>query len=199
MTLGMSRRAFALFTLTLHLTTTLTAATLDSAHFKQLKWREIGPFRGGRSAAVTGIPSQPNTYYFGSVGGGVWKTTDGGVSWSAVSDGFFGGSSGAVAVAESDPNVVSVGAGEKTVRGNVAHGDGMWKSTDAGKTWKHIGLADSRHIPRVRVHPQNPDLVYAAALGHLFGPNSERGVYRSKDGGKKWERATYGESGGLFR
>src|SRR5688500_1847749 len=156
----MTRRAFALLTLTLLLTTTLFAATLDPAHFKALKWREIGPFRGGRSAAVTGIPSQPNTYYFGSVGGGVWKTTDGGESWSAVSDGYFGGAIGAVAVSESDPNVVYVGTGEKTVRGNVSHGDGMWKSSDAGKTWKHVGLGDSRHIPRVRVHPRNPDLVY---------------------------------------
>ena len=188
----MTRRAFALLTFTLLLTTTtLLAATLDPAHFKALKWREVGPFRGGRSAAVTGIPSQPNTYYFGSVGGGVWKTTDSGESWSAVSDGFFGGSIGAVAVSESDPNVVYVGTGEKTVRGNVSHGDGMWKSTDAGKTWKHVGLGDSRHIPRVRIHPQNPDLVYAAVLGHLFGPNQERGVYRSKDGGKKWERILY--------
>ncbi|MGZ5446015.1 MAG: VPS10 domain-containing protein [Thermoanaerobaculia bacterium] len=187
----MTRRALALLTLTLLLTTTLAAATADLTHFKALKWREVGPFRGGRSAAVEGIPSQPNTYYFGSVGGGVWKTTDAGVTWTAVSDGSFGGAIGAVAVAESDPNVVYVGTGEKTVRGNVSHGDGMWKSTDAGKTWKHVGLGDSRHIPRVRVHPRNPDLVYAAALGHLFGPNAERGVYRSKDGGKNWERILF--------
>lgn len=185
----MTRRAFAL--LTLLLTTTLSAATFDRTHFNALKWREVGPFRGGRSAAVAGIPSQPNTYYFGSVGGGVWKTTDGGESWSAVSDGFFGGSIGAVAVSESDPNVVYVGTGEKTVRGNVSHGDGMWKSTDAGKTWTHVGLGDSRHIPRVRIHPRDPDLVYAAALGHLFGPNQERGVYRSRDGGRKWERILF--------
>jgi photosystem II stability/assembly factor-like uncharacterized protein len=156
-----------------------------------LAWREVGPYRGGRSAAVTGIAGDPLTYYFGSTGGGVWKTTDAGVSWKNVSDGFFGGSIGAVAVSEWDPNVVYVGTGESTVRGNVSHGDGMWKSTDAGKTWTHIGLGDSRHIPRVRIHPKNPDLVYVAALGHLFGPNEERGVFRSQDGGKSWEKVLY--------
>ena len=189
----MTRRASALLTLVLLATTatTLSAATFDLSQFKALKWREVGPYRGGRSAAVAGIPSQPDTYYFGSVGGGVWKTTDAGGTWAPVSDGFFGGSIGAVAVSESDPNVVYVGTGEKTVRGNVSHGDGMWKSTDAGKTWKHIGLADSRHIPRVRIHPTNPDLVYAAALGHLFGPNNQRGVYRSRDGGRNWERILF--------
>ncbi|HYH09866.1 MAG TPA: glycosyl hydrolase [Thermoanaerobaculia bacterium] len=185
----MPRHAFVLaFFL---LTTTLTAATFDAKQFSAMQWREIGPYRGGRSAAVEGIPSQRNVYYFGSVGGGVWKTSDGGVTWKPVSDGFFGGSIGAVAVAESDPNVVYAGTGEKTVRGNVSHGDGMWKSVDAGKTWTHAGLKDSRHIPRVRIHPRNPDLVYAAALGHLFGPNQERGVYRSKDGGKTWERVLF--------
>ncbi len=164
---------------------------IDPALFSSLEWREVGPYRGGRSAAVTGVPGQPNLYYFGSTGGGVWKTTDGGLSWKCVSDGFFGGSIGAVAVSEWDPNVIYVGTGEKTVRGNVSSGDGMWKSTDAGKTWKHVGLADSRHIPRVRIHPRNPDLVYAAVLGHLFGPNEERGVYRSQDGGKSWQRVLF--------
>ncbi|HEY0160624.1 MAG TPA: glycosyl hydrolase [Thermoanaerobaculia bacterium] len=169
----------------------LLLATFDSTRFKAMEWREVGPYRGGRSAAVEGIPSQRDTYYFGSVGGGVWKTTDGGESWKPVSDGFFGGSIGAVAVSEWDPNVVYVGGGEKTVRGNVSHGDGMWKSVDAGKTWTHVGLKDSRHIPRVRIHPRNPDLVYAAVLGHLFGPSQERGVYRSKDGGRTWERVLF--------
>jgi photosystem II stability/assembly factor-like uncharacterized protein len=156
-----------------------------------LVWREVGPYRGGRSAAVEGIATQPLTYYFGSTGGGVWKTMDGGASWENVSDGFFGGSIGAVAVAPSDPNVVYVGGGEKTVRGNVSHGDGIWKSTDAGATWKHSGLPDSRHVPRLRVHPRDPDLVYAAVLGHLFGPSDERGVYRSRDGGKSWQRILF--------
>src|SRR5215213_1336749 len=185
----------ALFTLA----ATLTAAPFDSKQFTNLQWREVGPYRGGRCAAVEGIASQRNTYYFGSVGGGVWKTTDGGVTWKPVSDGFFGGSIGAVAVSEWDPNVVYAGTGEKTVRGNVSHGDGMWKSTDAGKTWTHAGLKDSRHIPRIRIHPRNPDLVYAAVLGHLFGASQERGVYRSKDGGKSWERILFAnENAGAF-
>jgi photosystem II stability/assembly factor-like uncharacterized protein len=167
------------------------ARTLDPELWKPLQWREVGPYRGGRSAAVTGLPGDRDTYYFGSTGGGVWKTTNGGRAWKPVSDGFFGGSIGAVAVSELDPNVVYVGTGESTVRGNVSHGDGMWKSTDAGKTWTHAGLPESRHIPRVRIHPRDPDLVYAAVLGHLFGPNPERGVYRSKNGGRTWERILF--------
>ena len=164
------------------------AQQLDPAVFKALTWREVGPFRGGRSAAVTGVTGDVHTYYMGACGGGVWKTTDSGRSWKPISDEFFGGSVGAVAVADSDPNVVYVGGGEKTLRGNVSHGDGMWRSNDAGRTWKKIGLADSRHICRVRVHPSNPELVYAAALGHLHGPNSQRGVFRSRDGGATWGR-----------
>jgi photosystem II stability/assembly factor-like uncharacterized protein len=164
---------------------------VDPALFKSMKWREVGPYRGGRAAAVTGVPGDRNTYYFGATGGGVWKTTDGGRTWKSVSDGTYGGSIGAVAVSEWDPNVIYVGGGEVTVRGNVSHGDGVWKSTDAGKTWKLSGLTDSRHIPRIRIHPKNPDLVYAAVLGHLFGPNEMRGVYRSKDGGAHWDRVLY--------
>jgi photosystem II stability/assembly factor-like uncharacterized protein len=171
--------------------TPLPPAPYNAKQFSAMQWREVGPYRGGRSAAVEGIASQPKTYYFGSVGGGVWKTVDGGETWKAVSDGFFGGSIGAVAVSEWDPNVVYVGGGEKTVRGNVSHGEGVWKSTDAGKTWTNVGLKDSRQIARIRIHPRNPDLVYAAVLGHLFGPNNERGVYRSKDGGKSWERVLF--------
>ncbi|HKH43775.1 MAG TPA: glycosyl hydrolase [Thermoanaerobaculia bacterium] len=161
---------------------------LDPELWKAYRWREVGPYRGGRSAAVTGIPGDPNTYYFGGTGGGVWKTTDGGGTWKSVSDGFFGGSIGAVAVSSWDPNVIYAGGGEETVRGNVSQGTGLWKSTDAGRTWKHAGLEDSRHIPRIRIHPKNPDLVYAAVLGHLFGPNDMRGIYRSKNGGAAWER-----------
>ena len=167
------------------------ASAVDPALLGSIEWRELGPYRGGRSGAVEGIRVDRSTYYFGSTGGGVWKTNDAGRTWKNVSDGFFGGSIGAVAVAPSDPNVVYVGTGEKTVRGNVSEGDGMWKSTDAGRSWAHAGLADSRHLTRVRVHPQNPDLVYACALGHLFGANEERGVYRSKDGAKSWERVKY--------
>jgi photosystem II stability/assembly factor-like uncharacterized protein len=164
---------------------------VDPALFQGLKWREIGPFRGGRVATVTGLAGDRNTYYFGGTGGGVWKTTDAGRTWRNVSDGFYGGSIGAVAVSEWDPNVVYVGGGEVTVRGNVSHGDGVWKSTDAGKTWKLTGLADGRQIVRLRIHPKNPDLVYAAVLGHVFGPNEMRGVYRSRDGGGHWERVLY--------
>ncbi len=164
---------------------------VDPALFKGMKWREIGPFRGGRVAAVTGVRGDRNTYYFGGTGGGVWKSTDAGRSWKNVSDGFFGGSVGAVAVSDWDPNVVYAGGGEVTVRGNVSHGDGLWKSTDAGKTWKLSGLADGRQIVRIRIHPKNPDLVYAAVLGHVFGPGETRGVYRSQDGGGHWQRVLY--------
>lgn len=160
-------------------------------YFDAMEYRCIGPYRGGRSAAVAGVPGDPMTYYFGATGGGVWKTSNGGQTWHNISDGFFGGSIGAVAVSEWDPNVIYVGGGEKTVRGNVSHGYGMWKSEDAGKTWRFIGLEDSRHIPRIRIHPQNPDLVYAAVLGHLFGPNQQHGIFRSKDGGNTWQNILF--------
>ena len=162
----------------------------DMSVLKTLKWRQIGPFRGGRVTTVTGIDSQPQVYYFGATGGGVWKTTNAGIDWQPVSDGqpFGTGSVGAVAVSQSDPNIVYVGMGESDLRGNVSHGDGMYKSTDGGKTWKHIGLENTRQISRVRIHPRNPDLVYVAALGHTWGPNPDRGVFRTKDGGKTWEK-----------
>src|SRR5260221_9173022 len=165
--------------------------SLDASMLKGMAWREVGPYRGGRADSVEGIVGDRNTYYFGSCGGGVWKSSDGGQNWKAVSDGFFGGSIGAVAVASSDPSVVYAGTGEETVRGNVSSGDGMWKSTDAGKTWTKIGLEDSRHIGRIRVHPHDPNLVYVAAMGHAFGPNETRGVFRSKDGGKSWQRILF--------
>ncbi len=157
---------------------------------KQLQYRSIGPYRGGRSAAVTGVPSQPGVYYYGATGGGVWKSTDAGINWESVSDNsvFGTGSVGAIAVADSDPNTIYVGMGESPIRGNVSHGDGVYKSTDAGKTWKRVGLEDTRQIPRIRIHPKNPDIVYVAALGHVWGPNDQRGVFRSKDGGKTWEK-----------
>lgn len=163
----------------------------DKVLFDSLKFRNIGPFRGGRSAAVAGVRGNPMLYYMGAAGGGVWKTADGGSTWQNISDGFFGGSIGAIEVAQSDPNIIYVGGGEVTVRGNVSHGYGMWKSFDAGKTWKQIGLKDSRHIPRIRIHPSNPNVVFAAALGHLSGPNQERGVFRSKDGGETWEKVLF--------
>ncbi len=173
-----------------------TAQTTSTVKFQEklynsLQWREIGPFRGGRSAAVTGVPGQPKLFYMGATGGGVWRTTDGGGTWENISDGFFGGSIGAVTVSESDPNVIYVGGGEVTVRGNVSYGYGVWKSEDAGTTWKQMGLKNSRFIPRIRVHPKNPDLVYAAVLGDIFKKSEERGVYRSKDGGKTWEKILY--------
>ncbi|MEL7498913.1 MAG: glycosyl hydrolase [Planctomycetota bacterium] len=166
-------------------------STGDQVLFDALKFRSIGPFRGGRSAATAGVPGNPMLYYMGAAGGGVWKTEDAGSSWSNISDGSFGGSIGAIAVAPSNPNIIYVGGGEVTVRGNVSHGYGMWKSVDAGKTWTSIGLNDSRRIPRIRIDPTNPDIVYAAVLGHLFGPNQERGVFKSVDGGKNWKRVLF--------
>ncbi len=159
--------------------------------YEALEWRSIGPFRGGRSAAVTGVPGQPKLFYMGTTGGGVWKTIDGGAHWQNISDGYFGGSIGAIAVSKEDPNVIYAGGGEVTVRGNVSSGSGMWKSDDAGKTWQSIGLKNSRHIPRIRIHPKNSDIVFAAVLGDLFKSSKERGIYRSKDGGKTWENVLF--------
>jgi photosystem II stability/assembly factor-like uncharacterized protein len=167
----------------------LLLAAQQTDLLKELRFRQIGPFRGGRSVAVAGVASQPDTYYFGAVGGGVFKTTDSGLTWLPVSDGQFRtGSVGALAVADSDPNIVYAGMGEACVRGNVSHGDGVYKSVDAGRTWRNIGLEDSYHIGAVRVHPKNPEIVYVAALGHLWGPNEMRGVYRTTDGGATWKQ-----------
>ncbi len=175
-------------------------ATVEPSLLNGLKWRSIGPFRGGRVVAVAGDPLNTQVFYFGSTGGGVWKTTDGGLTWENVSDGFFKRASvGSIAVAESDPNVIYVGMGESTIRGNVSHGDGVYRSTDAGKSWTYLGLEKTRSIAKVRVHPKNPDLVYAAAFGHAHGPNPERGIYRSSDGGKTWEHILYhGENAGAI-
>ena len=160
--------------------------------FEGMEFRCIGPHRGGRSTAVTGVRHDPLTFYFGGTGGGVWKTGDGGSNWEPVSDkDFKTGSVGAIAVSESDPNIVYVGMGEAPIRGNVSHGDGVWKSTDGGLTWKNMGLKDTRQIARVRIHPSNPDIVYVAAQGHVWGPNSERGIFRSQDGGKSWTKVLF--------
>lgn len=164
---------------------------VDPSLLSSTSWRNIGPFRGGRSAAVTGVAGKPDLFYFGGTGGGVWRTQDGGRTWENISDGFFGGSIGAIEVAPSDHNVIYAGGGECTVRGNVSYGSGMWKSEDAGRTWKSAGLPESRHIPRVRIHPHNPDIVYAAVLGDLFKSSRERGVYRSTNGGKSWEKVLF--------
>lgn len=163
----------------------------DESLYDAVKWRNLGPFRGGRSSAVAGVAGKPNLYYMGSAGGGVWKTEDGGQTWNNISDGFFGGSIGAITVSEYDPNVIYAGGGEVTVRGNMSYGYGMWKSEDAGSTWKSIGLDKTYHIPRIRVHPKNPELVYAAALGNVFASSNERGIYRSKNGGDTWEKVLF--------
>jgi len=164
-----------------------------SQQFHGLKWRNIGPFRGGRANAITGVLGDPMTYYFGSVGGGIWKTEDAGISWKNISDGYFKTASvGAIAIAESDQNVIYVGMGEHAVRGVMtSHGDGMYKSLDGGKTWMHIGLENSRHIAEIRVHPNNPDEVYVAVQGALHKASEDRGVYKSTDGGKTWKKVLY--------
>lgn len=166
--------------------------TLDSS-FKPLKWRNIGPFRGGRANAVAGVTKQPNVFYAGYTGGGVWKTEDAGLTWRNISDGFFKtGSIGDIAVSESDPNVVFVGTGEHAVRGVMtSFGDGIYKSTDAGKTWKNMGLQKTRHISDVIIHPQNPDIIYVGAQGTVHGPNADRGVYKSIDGGQTWKNVLF--------
>jgi photosystem II stability/assembly factor-like uncharacterized protein len=164
---------------------------IDRKVYGGMKWRLIGPFRGGRVLAVSGVTGDPNTYYFGGVGGGVWKTGDGGVTWNPLFDKQSISSIGALAVADSDPNVIYAGTGEACIRGNISFGDGVYKSTDAGKTWTNIGLRDTRHIGAVIVHPTNPDAVFVAALGHAYGPNSERGIFRTRDGGKTWEKVLY--------
>ena len=168
-----------------------TVVSYDDSLYNAIQYRLVGPFRGGRSGTVTGIVDDRDTYYFGSVGGGVWKTDDGGTTWKNISDGFFGGSVGSVAVSESDPNVIYVGLGEKTIRGNVSSNFGVWKSTDAGTSWRFIGLKDTRHIGRIRIHPTNPDIVYVAAMGDLWQSSEERGVYKSTNGGETWNKILY--------
>ena len=170
---------------------TLTSSQISSELYSSLEYRLVGPFRGGRSAAVTGVPGEPNLFYFGATGGGVWKTLDGGRTWKNISDGYFGGSIGAVEVAKSDPNVIYVGGGEKTLRGNVSSGYGIWKTEDAGKTWHKAGLEKSRHVPRIRVHPTDYNTVYAAVLGNIYKPTKERGIYKSTDGGQSWKQVLF--------
>lgn len=160
--------------------------------FSKLKYRQVGPFRGGRSAAVTGSRVNKNTFYFGATGGGVWKTMDGGSNWKNISDKYFGSTIGSVALAPSDESVVYVGEGENTMRGNVSEGlGGMWRSDDAGKSWKNLGLKDGRHIVRILVHPKDPQTVWVAVIGHLFGPSAERGVFKTTDGGKTWTKTLF--------
>jgi photosystem II stability/assembly factor-like uncharacterized protein len=171
---------------------TQPAVNSDSLFTSKMKYRLIGPFRGGRSAAVAASYKNRNTFYFGATGGGVWKTIDGGSNWKNISDKYFGSTIGAVAVAPSDENILYVGEGENTMRGNVSEGlGGMWRSEDGGRTWKNIGLKDGRHIIRIVIHPRDPNTVWAAVMGHLFGPNEMRGVYKTTDGGRTWRKTLY--------
>ena len=172
-------------------TLNLQAQNFQEPDYDALEYRLLGPFRGGRSAAVTGVPNQPNLYYFGATGGGIWKTTNGGREWENISDGYFGGSIGSIAVSKSDPNILYVGGGEKTVRGNVSSGYGIWKSEDAGKTWISSGFKNSRHVPRIAIHPTDHNIVYAGVMGNIYKPTQERGVYKSTDGGKTWIKTLF--------
>jgi photosystem II stability/assembly factor-like uncharacterized protein len=165
----------------------------NSAHYQALEWRNIGPFRGGRSVAVAGHPENAMVYYMGTTGGGVWKTTDAGLSWTNISDGFLKtGSVGAIAVSEANPNIIYVGMGEHAVRGVMtSHGDGMYRTDDGGKTWDYLGLPNTRHIAEIQIHPKDPNVVYVAVQGALHGPSEDRGIYRTLDGGKSWEKVFY--------
>ena len=168
--------------------------TWSQERAQEFEWRLVGPFRGGRSCAVTGVPGQSNVFYFGSTGGGVWKTQDGGGTWFNVSDGFFGGSIGAVAVSESNTNVLYAGGGEKTVRGNVSYGWGAWRSDNGGKSWRSIGLEKAKHISRIRIHPRNENIAYAAVMGDLYKDTEDRGVYKTTDGGLSWKKVLFSNS-----
>jgi photosystem II stability/assembly factor-like uncharacterized protein len=166
-------------------------SNFDAKLFQELRWRSIGPFRGGRALAVTGVRGQPEVFYFGAVGGGVWHTNDSGRTWNPIFDSQPIASVGAIAVAPSNPQIIYVGTGESDMRSSISNGNGMYKSADGGKTWAHVGLEDSRQIARILVDPRDPEKVYVAALGHAYGPNPERGVFYSKDGGKKWKRVLF--------
>jgi len=183
-----------LFSISLLLCLSLPAglyAQVDTNLVGGMKWRQIGPFRGGRVLAVTGVPGDPNTYYFGAVAGGIFKSTNGGMTWTPTFDHQSVSSIGAIALADSDHNILYAGSGEACLRGNISYGDGVYKSTDAGLTWTNVGLKDSRHIGAVIIDPRNPDIVLVAALGHAWGPNAERGVFRTADGGKTWQKVLY--------
>src|SRR6185503_11304322 len=165
---------------------------LDSSFASALKWRSIGPDRGGRSIAVSGVKGRRAEAYFGAVGGGLWKTMDGGETWAPVTDGqIHSASVGAVAVSESSPDIVYIGMGETCIRGNIMPGDGVYRSIDAGKTWTNVGFAASENISKIRIHPSNPDIVFVAAFGKHSAPNAERGVYKSTDGGRTWRKTLF--------
>ena len=164
----------------------------DETDFQALEWRNIDPFNGGRGTSVVGHPTDPQVFYFGHSSGGLWKTEDAGTYWTPVGDGQFRYASvGAIALYEKNPDIMYVGLGEPQLRQSVAWGDGMYKTVDGGRTWEHVGLTDALHIARVRIHPSNPDLVYIASMGHAFGPNEEKGVFRTRDGGETWENVLF--------
>ena len=166
-----------------HTASAQSVAPLDSALLRSHRWRNIGPDRGGRSIAVSGVRGRPKEAYFGATGGGLWKTTDAGETWAPVTDGKIGSASvGAVAVSESNPDVVFIGTGETCIRGNIMPGDGVYRSGDAGKTWTHVGFRESQGISKIRIHPTNPDIVFVAAFGKYSAPSTERGVFQSTDG-----------------
>src|SRR6187397_543950 len=169
----------------------LSSQTFPDKYFNDMKWRMIGPHRGGRTVGAVGVPQQPNVFYIGVNNGGVWKTTDYGRTWFPIFDDQPTGSIGDVIVSPSNPNTIYVGSGEGLQRPDLSVGDGMYKSTDAGKTWAHLGLRDGQQIPQIIVDPRNPDRLFVAVLGHPYGPNAERGIYRSTNGGRTFERVLF--------
>src|ERR1700704_1364878 len=173
------------------LATLLSAQTFDPRYYAGLRWRDIGPFRGGRTVGAAGIADQPNVFYIGVNNGGIWKTDDYGRTWKPLFDDQPTGSIGAIAIAPSDPNVIYAGSGEGLQRPDLSVGDGIYKSTDAGKTWRHFGLRNGQQIPQIAVDPQNPDRLLVAVAGHPYGPNEERGIFRSTDGGQTFEKVLY--------
>ncbi len=177
----------------------VSARALDEKLFGAMRWRQVGPFRGGRVLAVTGVPGEPNVFYFGAVSGGVWKSTDAGANWEPIFDQESVASIGAIAVSPSDHNIIYAGSGEACIRGNISYGDGVYKSLDGGRTWKNVGLKDTRHIGAVIIHPKNPNIVFVAALGHAYGQNEERGIFRSTDGGATWQNVLHkdNKTGGI--
>src|SRR5947209_13644153 len=195
----MSRRLAVALALLLAAVPAAPGQPLDPALYAPLKWRCIGPFRGGRTIGATGVRGQPNVFYIGVNNGGVWKTTDYGRVWIPIFDEQPTGSIGDLAVAPSNPNVIYVGSGEGVQRPDLSTGDGIYKSTDAGKTWRHLGLRDGQQIPQIAVDPQNPNRLFVAVLGHPYGPNEERGIFRSTDGGETFERVLYrdADTGGI--
>jgi photosystem II stability/assembly factor-like uncharacterized protein len=166
-----------------------TPPSLDPVFLKAMTWRSIGPPRGGRSLAISGVKGRPQEGYFGATGGGLWKTTDRGEHWTSVTDGQIRSSSvGALAVSESSPDIVFIGMGESCIRGNIQPGDGVYKSTDAGKTWTHVGFSASQAISKIRIHPTNPQIVFVASFGRYGSPSGERGIFKSTVGGQSWQR-----------